>query len=146
MRWSFSEGAKGTTPNDLVSKANREKLAAKNWSSRAVLRLLTDQTYARHRPDGAPGHHAPIVSAELSSKVQALIDGRRTRATTKPSERDADEQKAIELFNPFVRRGLITCGTCKKTMSPAWAIGHYLAHLGARDAAALFTNAGATGA
>ena len=26
------------------------------------------------------------------------------------------------------------------------AIGHYLAHLGARDAAALFTNAGATGA
>jgi hypothetical protein len=26
------------------------------------------------------------------------------------------------------------------------AIGHYLAHLGARDAAALFTNAGTTGA
>jgi hypothetical protein len=26
------------------------------------------------------------------------------------------------------------------------AIGHYLAHLGARDAAALFTNASATGA
>ncbi len=26
------------------------------------------------------------------------------------------------------------------------AIGHYLAHLGARDAATLFTNAGATGA
>jgi hypothetical protein len=84
-----------------------------------VLRLLTNQTYAGHRPDGAPGRHAPLISAELFSKVQALIDGRRTRAPTKPSERDADEQKAIELFNPFVLRGLIMCGTCEKTMSPA---------------------------
>ena len=64
MRWFFREAAKGTTTND-----------------------------AGQRPDGAPGRHAPIVSAELFSKVQALIDGRRTRAPTKPGERDADEQR-----------------------------------------------------
>jgi DNA invertase Pin-like site-specific DNA recombinase len=119
VRWFFSEAAKGTTPNDLVKKANRKNLAKKSWSSRAVLRLLTNQTYAGHRPDGAPGRHAPIVSAELFSKVQALIDGRRTRAPTKPGERDAEEQKALELFNPFLLRGLITCGTCTRTMSPS---------------------------
>ena len=49
--------------------------------------------------------------------MQALIDGRRTRQPTKPSERDADEHKVIELFDPFVLRGLITRGTCEKTMS-----------------------------
>lgn len=84
-----------------------------------MLRLLTNQTYAGHRPDGAPARHAPIVSAELFSKVQLLIDGRRTREPTKPGERDADEQKVIELFNPFLLRGLITCGNCAKTMSPS---------------------------
>jgi Recombinase len=104
----------------LVSLPRAAKLAGKAaWSARAVLRLLTNPTYAGHRPDGAPGRHARIVSAELFSKVQALIDGRRTRAPTKPSERDADEQKAIELFNPFVLRGLLTCGTCGKTMAPS---------------------------
>lgn len=51
--------------------------------------------------------------------MQALIDGRRTRVPTKPGERDADEQRVIELLNPFVLRGLITCGTCEKTMSPS---------------------------
>jgi hypothetical protein len=119
VRWLFTEASKGTTTNDLVKKANKKKLAGKVWSARAVLRLLTNQTYAGHRPDGAPGRHAPVVSAEAFSKVQALIDGRRTRAPTKPSERDADEQKAIELFNPFVLRGLIMCGTCGKTMTPS---------------------------
>lgn len=119
VRWFFREAAKGTTTNDLVKKANRKKLAARNWSSRTELRLLTNQTYAVHRPDGAPGRHDPIVSAEQFSKVQALIDGRRTRVPTKPGERDADEQRVIELLNPFVLRGLITCGTCEKTMSPS---------------------------
>jgi hypothetical protein len=73
-----------------TKKAN----TGRNWSSRAVLRLLTNQTYAGHRSGGAPGRHAPIVSAELFSKVQALIDGRRTRAPTKPSERGGVEPKA----------------------------------------------------
>ncbi len=119
VRWFFSEAAKGTTTNDLVKKANREKLAAKIWSSRAVLRLLTNQTYAGQRPDGAPGRHAPIVSAELFLKVQALIDGSRTRVPTKPSARNADERQVIALFDPFLLRGLIACGTCGKTMSPS---------------------------
>jgi hypothetical protein len=35
------------------------------------------------------------------------------------------------------------CDSCRRRRG---AIGHYLVHLGARDAAALFTNAGATGA
>lgn len=119
VRWLFTEAAKGTTTNVLVKKANKKKLAGKAWSARAVLRLLTNQSYAGYRPDGAPGRHAPIVPAELFSKVQTHIDSRRTRAPTKPSERDADEQKALELFNPFLLRGLITCGTCEKTMSPS---------------------------
>ena len=119
VRWFFEQAAKGTTTNDLVTRANKKKLAGRKWSSRSVLRLLTNQTYAGRRPDGAPGRHTPIVSAEPFFKVQALIDGRRTREPTKASERDADEQKVIEQFNPFVLRGLITCGTCEKTMSPS---------------------------
>jgi hypothetical protein len=41
------------------------------------------------------------------------------RLLTKPSERDTDEQKVIELFDPFLLRGLVTYGTCEKTMSPS---------------------------
>ncbi len=51
--------------------------------------------------------------------MQPLIDGRRTRAPKKPSERNADERQVIALFDPFVLRGLIMCGTCGKTMSPS---------------------------
>lgn len=117
VRRFFSEAAKATTTNDRVKMANRKKLVGKNGSSRAVLRLLENQTYAGHRPDGAPGRHAPLVSADLFSTVETLIDGRRTRAPTKPSERDAGEQKALEPFDQLLPRGLITCGICEKTMS-----------------------------
>lgn len=55
VRWFFDEATKGITTSDLVKKANRTELAAKNWSSRTVLRLLTNPTYAGRRPDGAPG-------------------------------------------------------------------------------------------
>ena len=30
-----------------------------------------------------------------------------------------EAQKALELFDPFLLRGLLTCGTCEKTMSPS---------------------------
>jgi site-specific DNA recombinase len=80
VRWLLTEAAKGTTRNDLVKKASKKKLAGKAWSARAVLRLLTNPTHAGHRPDGAPGRHASIVSAEVFSKVQALIEAREADA------------------------------------------------------------------
>jgi hypothetical protein len=46
VRWFFDEAANGTTTNDLVAKANKKKLAGKQWTARTVLRLLTNPTYA----------------------------------------------------------------------------------------------------
>lgn len=119
VRWFFSEAAKGTTTSDLVAKANRKKLAGKQWTSRAALRLLTNPTYAGRRPDGAQGMHEPIVAPALFERVQTIVEGRRTRTPTQRSERGADEDTAIRQFDPFRLRGLLTCGACGKVMSPA---------------------------
>lgn len=119
VRWFFDEAAKGTTTNDLVTKANKKKQGGKEWSSRAVLRLLQNETYTGRRPDGVPGRHASIIAQELFGRVQAIIDGRRTRTPTKRNERAADEVLELERFNPFILRGLLTCGACGKAMSPS---------------------------
>lgn len=119
VRWFFTEAAKGTTTSELVAKANKKKLADKQRSSRSVLRLLTNQTYAGRRPDGAPGAHGSLIAPELFERVQAIIEGRRTRKPTKPSERSAEESRDLEQFDSFTLRGLLTCGACGKAMSPA---------------------------
>jgi DNA invertase Pin-like site-specific DNA recombinase len=119
VRWFFEEASKGTSTSDLVAKANRKKLAGKQWTSRTALRRLTNPTYAGRRPDGEPGMHAPIVAPELFERVQMLVQGRRMRTPTKRSERGTDEQTAIEQLDPFRLRGLLTCGACGKVMSPA---------------------------
>jgi DNA invertase Pin-like site-specific DNA recombinase len=119
VRWFFDEAANGTTTNDLVAKANKKKLAGKQWTARTVLRLLTNPTYAGRRPDGAPGAHAPIVAPELFERVHALIEGRRTRTPTKRNARESGEALELERFAPFTLRGLLTCRSCGKVMSPA---------------------------
>lgn len=119
VRWLFDEAAKGTTTNDLVAKANKKKLAEKIWSSRSVLKLLTNHTYAGRRPDGAPGSHKPIVASEQFDRVQSLIEGRRTRMPTKRGGRAPEEELELERVDPFTLRGLITCGACSKLMAPA---------------------------
>lgn len=63
--------------------------------------------------------HAAIVTPELFERVQALIEGRRTRTPTKRSVRESGETLEFERFDPFTLRGLLTCGTCGKVMSPA---------------------------
>lgn len=119
VRWFFDETARGTKTNELVAKANKKKLADKKWTSRTVLRLLTNPTYAGRRPDGAPGMHEPMIAPELFERVQTLIEGRRTRTPTKRSVRKSGEAIELERFDPFTLRGLLTCGTCGKVMSPA---------------------------
>lgn len=109
VRWFFTEAAKGTTTSALVAKADKKKLADRKWSSRTVLRLLTNQTCAGRRPDGAPGVHAPIIAPELFERVQSLIEGRRTRMPMKRNERGAEEALELERFAPFTLRGLLTC-------------------------------------
>lgn len=88
-----------------------------------MLRLLQNEGYLGHRPDGAPGIHAPIIAQELFDRVQATIGGRRTRTPTKRNGRDADEALELERFNPFILRGLLTCGACGKAMSPSMSKG-----------------------
>jgi hypothetical protein len=119
VRWFFRKAAKGTTTSDLVARANRKKLAGKQWTSRTALRLLMNPAYAGRRPAGAPGMHAPIVTSELFERVQMLVEGRRTLTPTKRSEHGTDEQTAIAQFDPFRLRGLLTYGACGKVMSPA---------------------------
>lgn len=128
VRWFFEAAAKGTTTNDLVTKANKKKLAGREWSPRAVLRLLQNEGDLRHRPDGAPGIHAPIIAQELFDRVQATIGGRRTRTPTKRNGRDADKALELECFNPFILQGLLTCGACGKAMSPSMSKGSRRRH------------------
>lgn len=89
MRWFFREAAKGTTTNDLVKKANRKKLAARNGSSRTVLRLLTNHTHAGHRPDGAPGRHDLPGRRALRRRGRERLDPRT------PHDWDDDDAVAL---------------------------------------------------
>ncbi len=115
VRWFFEEAARGRPTGKLVEEANLRSLPGKadkptTWSSRAVLRLLQNPTYAGRRPDGSPGAHQSLVPAELFDEVQQAITNRKTKE-------HFPRQKPPPLLDPFVLRGLVECELCGKTMT-----------------------------
>lgn len=82
-----------------------------------MLRLLRNQRYAGRQVDGSPAIHTAIVQPELFDRVQAIITGRRTRETATRAREDFDDRS-----DPFILRGLLTCGHCGHTMSPAMSV------------------------
>lgn len=115
VRWFFEQAARGVSTGDLVDQANRCRNSNTTggrapWSSRSVLRLLRNPTYAGLRPDGVPGAHAAIISRELFDGVQTAITARRTRRFGRRRTPDWH-------IDPYSLRGLVDCELCGKTMT-----------------------------
>jgi len=115
VRWFFLEAANGATTAKLVEVANRRRFATKTgkigaWSGREVLRLLRNPTYAGRLSDGSSAIHTAVVEPELWDRVQSTIGDRKTRASSDRSRPDAN-------FDPFILRGLLTCGPCGRTLT-----------------------------
>jgi site-specific DNA recombinase len=115
VRRFFVETDVGSTPAELVALAARQRFPSKrggeaSWSGREVLRILRNPTYAGRFPDGSPASHVAIVEPELWDRVQAVVANRKTRATSERGQPDAR-------FDPFVLRGLLTCGDCQRPMT-----------------------------
>lgn len=115
VRWFFLEAANGTTTAKLVEVVNRRGFETKTgrtgaWSAREVPRLLRNPTYAGRLSDGGPAIHTAVVESALWDRVQAIIGDRKTRTTSDRARPDAN-------FDPFVLRGLLTCGPCGRTMT-----------------------------
>ena len=99
------------------------------------------------RPTGSDNKGYLIWKIREAEKGRVPVGPRKTRAR---SGDPADmkilplrlESAAIEQMDEAWRN----LGIKSRMEFFRGAIGHYLAHLGARDAAALFTNVGATGA
>ncbi len=122
VRWFFTEAANGTTTAELVARANARRFAKKTgkkgaWSGREVLRLLRNPRYAGRMDDGSPAVHAAIVQPELFDRVQEIVTGRATRASSSRERADFDER-----LDPFILRGLLTCGACGHVMSPSMSV------------------------
>ena len=83
-----------------------------------------------------------ITAADITALRKAtgagMMDAKRAL-----TEAGGDQDKAKDLLREW---GVADARKRSTRVTTQGAIGHYLAHLGARDAAALFTNAGATGA
>ncbi len=117
VRWFFTEAANGTATAELVALANARRVAKKTgkkgaWSGREVLRLLRNPRYAGRMDDGSPAVHTAIVQPELFDRVQEIITRRATRASSSREHEDFDGR-----FDPFILRGLLTCGACRRTMT-----------------------------
>ncbi len=82
-----------------------------------MLRLLRNPTYAGRLSDGSHAIHTAIVEAELFDHVQGIITDRQTRAPSRRERDDFDER-----FDPFILRGLLTCGECDHAMSPSMSV------------------------
>ena len=120
VRWFFTGARDGMKTSALAAKANTlhfKTKRGKDWTPKAVLQLLTRPTYAARNKDGGAMVHTAIVPPALFDEVQALINERRTREPTRRTVEDPDERMAMELFDPFILRGLITCGECSKPMT-----------------------------
>jgi hypothetical protein len=93
VRWFFSETAKGTTTSDRVAKANKKKLAGKQWTSRTALRLPDRAQLVNRR-------RRIRRSRESSSQQLPLPRWHRTARTRRPSGALAHPERIVRAVPP----------------------------------------------
>ncbi len=109
----FEWAAAKTPPSTIAILANAQEWRTKNnnrWTSRQVHFTLTNYVYAGLVLDGygfRKGCHEGLITKDVYDKVQELLAARRTR---KPGR--AKPQI------PWPLRGLVSCGTCGRLLSP----------------------------
>lgn len=122
----FERAARGQTPRQIATHANRhgwrtkrttsrktgKVRGANHWTPRQVLATLTNPVYVglvRVGKGTRPGAHAPLVSRDLFDRVAAQIAARRGKS------KGRRDRNAI----PWPLRGLLFCGKCSRLTSPS---------------------------
>jgi hypothetical protein len=116
----FEMAAEGVLPATIAAWLNERGLRTKRlgsvgghpWSTRAVLRVLSNQSY-RGQIGDVPNSHEAIVDAELFERARTATRQRRTRDPSRRSPR----------HGPFFLRGLLRCSLCGRIMTTSSSRG-----------------------
>ncbi len=115
VRTLFEFAAAGTVPTEIARIANQRGWRTRRdksgglWTSRQILKLLSNPTYAgkiRHGQDKLPGQHEAIVEENLFEAVRRAI---ALRSHVGPGPRGR---------STWPLRGLLKCGRCGRLMIP----------------------------
>ncbi len=115
VRTIFELAAAGTVPTEIARIANQRGWRTRRdksgglWTSRQILKLLSNPTYAgkiRHGQDKLPGQHEAIVEENLFEAVRQAI-ALRSHVGHGPRGRYT-----------WPLRGLLKCGRCGRPMIP----------------------------
>ncbi len=114
VRRIFEMAAGGTPPSAIATWINSKGVDDRRvldgrqpWSSKAVLRVLSNRAYLGCMGAVADAHDA-IVNGELFARARAAVDTRRTR---EPGRRAHDAE------DPFLLRRLLRCVQCNRLMT-----------------------------
>jgi len=112
----FERAAAGSTPTEIAGWLNEQgvttkktgKVGGREWTARAVLRVLENRVYLGEI-GGTRAAHDPVVDADLFARANAAIMARRTRT---PGRR-----KVEDALDPFLLRGQVRCVRCGRLMT-----------------------------